>query len=1014
MKFRFYQKLLTFLTLYFISVGIFSQQTIVDTNILTAYNHALKLYNNKAYAAAQKTFVEVSKSEINSTTLKEDASYFDAMCAIKLNQANADEKILTFVEENPNSNKKNKAFFDVANYYFSNRKTAQALKWYSKINADVLSKESKKELNFKMGYSLLTANKLVLAKTRFSSLVNDAKYGNDSRYYYGYIAYKLEDYDLAETTLKEIADNNSYKTEISYYLLDINFKAGKFKQCIDVGTKLIKTANKKEQSEIAKIVGESYFNLEKYPEAIPYLKQYRGKNGKWDNTDYYLLGYSYYKTNDFENAVNNFNKIIGVQDNVSQNAYYHLGECYLNLDRKAEALNAFKTASEMDFNQKIKEDAALNYAKLSYEEGNPFRDVADVLQDYLKAYPKSKYYNEINELLVTSYIHQQNYQGALDYLAKKKSSENNTLILEVSLYRGIQLFNDKKLTESLPYFSESKKSKNSEINQKAQYWEAETNYRLENYKEALTKFIVFKKFLKNKSDNEFSFIDYNIGYSHFKLKEYEKASIAFTEFLQKDNIEKELKYDALIRLGDSYYATSNYQEAINSYKKVVDDAGSGADYAQYQIGMSYGFTEDNQAKINALRKVVNNFTISSLKDDALYQLANTFTSIKDNDNAHLAYDRLLKNHPKSVFLPKVLVRQGLLYYNENQNDKALEKFKKVASQFPNSPDALQAVTNARNIYIDNGNVDEYARWVGTLKFVNVTNSDLDNTSFAAAEKKYFAAENDTEIIDVLSKYTRNFPEGIHKLKANFFLAETLYKTAEFDKAITNYQVVLKAAQNEYSEESLNKLSQIYLSKEEFSKALPLLSRLEQEAYKNENIIYAQSNLMKGYYETKDYDVAIKYAKKVLLKDKLDASLEYDAKIIIARASFLTNDLTTAEEFYKEVESNESGELKAEALYYSAFFKNMQKEYLESNKVVQKLIADYSAYKYWGVKSYVVMAKNYYGLKDVYQATFVLENVIKNFKQFDDIIKEAQSELDKIKEIEAKTNNSITPKKETGN
>jgi hypothetical protein len=56
-----------------------------------------------------------------------------------------------------------------------------------------------------------------------------------------------------------------------------------------------------------------------------------------------------------------------------------------------------------------------------------------------------------------------------------------------------------------------------------------------------------------------------------------------------------------------------------------------------------------------------------------------------------------------------------------------------------------------------------------------------------------------------------------------------------------------------------------------------------------------------------------------------------------------------------------------------------------------------------------MAKNYYSLKDAYQATFILENVIENFAQFEDIIKEAQLELTTIKEKEAKTNNSITPK-----
>jgi len=168
--------------------------------------------------------------------------------------------------------------------------------------------------------------------------------------------------------------------------------------------------------------------------------------------------------------------------------------------------------------------------------------------------------------------------------------------------------------------------------------------------------------------------------------------------------------------------------------------------------------------------------------------------------------------------------------------------------------------------------------------------------------------------------------------------------------------------------------------------------------------------MKGYYETEAYDFAIKYAKKLLQKDKLDITLKNDAKTIIARSALKKEDFSTAEEYYTAVEETANGQLKAEALYYNAYFKNQRKEYEASNKIVQKLISKYTKYKYWGVKSYVIMGKNYYGLKDVYQATFVLENVIKNFKEFKDIIKEAQQELNRIKENEAKTNNSVNPEK----
>ncbi|MDG1697681.1 MAG: tetratricopeptide repeat protein [Polaribacter sp.] len=985
----------------------YSQQTIEDAHILTKYNEALKLFNTKAYAAAQKKFVSIIDNDVNRPSLKSNASYYDAMCSLRLNNPEGDKKILTFIEENPNSNKINKAFFNVANYYFANKKAAHALKWFQKVNIDIISIKDRKELNFKMGYAFLVTKNLNLAKKKFLPLINDSKYGNDSRYYYGYIAYKLEDYGMAESTLREIADNESYRAEISYYLLDISFQSAKFERCISIGKKLLTSAKKNEKSDISKIIGESYFNLKKYKEAIPFLKDYTGKKGKWNNTDFYQLGFAYYKQSDFENAIRYFNKIIDEKNYVSQNAYSYLGECYLNLDKKIEALNAFKTASEMDFNKNIKQDAALNYAKLSYEAGNPFKSVAEVLQNYLKAYPKSKASEEISGLVVSSFLHQQDYIGALEFLNQKKSKKNSALISEISLYRGSQLFNNDQLKESLPFFIKAKKATEVSIKERAQYWEAETLYRLNKYQDALTKFSRLKNELNSEKD-VFILIDYHIGYSNFNLKNYKKASIAFNNFLKTDTKEKELKNDALIRLGDSYFAMRNYEKAINSYSKVLKKNDANSDYAQYQIGMSYGFLENNKLKIEALRYLVANFKNSNLMDDSLFQLASTYTIVKENKEAHLSYNRLIQKYPHSIFIPKACVRQGLLYYNDNQIEKALEKFKKTTSQFPNSPDALEAVANARNIYIDTGNLNEYINWIKTLDFINLTNSDIDNTSFAIAEKKYFESKIAGDIINPLLKYIESFPNGIHRLKANYYLADIFYKIKKIDKATMYYKIVLAEEQNDFSENSLFKLSQIFLQKKEFKNALAYLKRLEQEAYATENILFAQRNLMKVYYEIANYKTALKYARKILLKDKLDIKLEYNAKIIIARASFKIEDFFTAEEYYIEVARNTSGVLKAEALYYIAFLKNRQKNFTESNKDIQNLIANYSTHKYWAVKSYIIMGKNYYGLKDIYQATFVLENIIKNFKQFEDIVEEAEKELKKIKENESKTNNSVTP------
>lgn len=1011
MKYSSFHRKLTILFFSILSIQLYGQQSEIDINLLADYNHAVKLFNSKAYAAAQKTFTEVSKNAEGRMRLKADADYYDAMCSIRLNQTNADKKVLKFVENHPNSNKKDKAYFNVGNYYFANKKAAYALKWYSKVNLDALSLGNRKELNFKMGYSFLSTRNLDLAKNKFITLINDPKYGNDSRYYFGYISYKQEDYEIAEKTLQEIADDEAYKSEVTYYLLDISFKAGRFEKCIEVGKKLLVDAKPKEKSEISKIIGESYFNLKQYEESIPYLKEYRGKKGKWNNTDYYQLGYAYFKQNDFENAVRNFNRIIDQKNNVSQKAYYNLGECYIYLEKKPEALNAFKSASEMSFDLKVKEDAALNYAKLSYEEGNPYKSVAEVLQDFLKAYPKSPSYAEINGLVVTSYLYQQDYQGALEYLAKKKSKENRSLTAEVSLYRGIQLFNLNKLQESIPFFRVAKTSDDNVVQSKAHYWDAETRYRLGDFEDALTKFVAFKKKYGLTTDEEFNLLDYNIGYSNFKLKKYTEAVESFKQFTQKGTLEPSLKDDATIRLGDSYFAIKNYQQAIATYKKVVDEYGTGADYAQYQMAMSYGFINQNEDKITQMESLLTNFELSNFRDDALFQLGNTYTAQKDNEKAHDAYRRLFDNFPRSSYNPRALLRNGLLYYNDNENEKALTNYKQIVAKFPNSNEAKEAVDNAKNVYSDLGTIDEYAIWVKGISFMDVKDADIDNATFESADNK-FRENNVQKAIEGFSKYVKGFPNGLHALKANFYLAELLVKVNNKEAAMPSYAYVINQPQSEFSEEALNKLSQIYLEKEEWTNAIPLLERLEQEANYPQNILYAQSNLMKGYYQSQQFVKAVEYAEKILLIDKLENTVEYDAKIIIARSAFQTEDFPKAEEYYTEVERNASGELKAEALYFGAYFKNKNKKYAESNKVIQTITSDYSAYKYWGAKSFIVMAKNYYALEnsDPYQATYILENIIKNFTQFQDVINDATNELKKIKLNEAKTNNSVTTPK----
>lgn len=994
-----------FLLLFFVvSAHVSAQKSAIYTHELEDYDRAVSLYRNNQYLSAQLIFDKV-KSESKSLEIQADCSYYSANCAIRLNQSGADEAMENFVRDYPTSPKQNQAYIEVAHFYFDQGKYPQALEWFDKVDENSLSYDDLDKFNFQKGYSFFSAGKKKEATPYFNKVVNSKEFGSQAKYYLGFMAYEGNDYKEATKYFDEVSGEEKYKEKLSYFQADMNFKLGKFEKAIQTGQTAMAKSNALEKSELNKIIGESYFNLKQYDKAIPYLKEYKGKKGRWNNTDFYQLGYAYYQQKDYENAISQFNKIIDGKDFVAQNAYYHLGESYFKTDRKQQALNAFKNASEMDFDLKIQEDASLNYAKLSYEIGNSYQSVPDVLASFLNKYPNSPSKTEVETLLINSYITSKNYKGALDLLEKNKFS-NKAAYQKVTFYRGLEFYTDGSYADALAMFKKSiAQPSDAKFSARATFWKGETEYVLDNFNEALLSFKQFVAFPEAKSTPENRNINYNIAYAYFKQKEYDQAGNYFQSHIEAVKDDKTRLVDAYLRLGDCRFVTAKYWPAMDAYNKVIELKGVDADYAAFQKAVSYGFVSKNDRKIEDLNKFIGAFPKSQYRDDALFELGNTYVSEKKNDSAIKTYDQLINENRNGSYASKAMLRQGLIYYNADNDAQALVKFKKIASEFPKSPEALEAVATARLIYVDNGKVDEYASWVRTLDFVEVSDADLDNDTYEAAEKQ-FSQNNTKQAISTLSNYTVKFPNGIHSLKANFYLAQSYYADNQPNNAIPNYEFVASKARNEFTEQSLVRLAEIYMKKNDDAKAVTTLKRLETEADFPQNVTFAQSNLMKTFYEQKDYPNAVVYADMVLANPKMDDKVKSDAQIIVARSAMNSGDETKAKAAYAKLQSIAKGELAAEALFYDAYFKNKEGKYEASNTSIQKLTKDYSGYKYFGAKGLVVMAKNFYALKDSFQATYILDSVIKNFASYQDVVDEAQYQLDMIKGEESKTNSSI--------
>src|SRR5690606_23337973 len=132
------------------------------------------------------------------------------------------------------------------------------------------------------------------------------------------------------------------------------------------------------------------------------------------------------------------------------------------------------------------------------------------------------------------------------------------------------------------------------------------------------------------------------------------------------------------------------------------------------------------------------------------------------------------------------------------------------------------------------------------------------------------------------------------LKSHFYLGQLYYKDGMHDQALPHYQYVVNQNRSEFSEEAAVRAAEIYMDNEAFTKAIPILKTLEQGADFQENIIFAQSNIMKASFDLKDYPQTISYAEKVLANSKVDDRIKSDAHVMIARSAMETGNEAKAD------------------------------------------------------------------------------------------------------------------------
>ncbi len=995
-----------------IAFSVQAQKTAIYDQPSNYYQSALSLFNKQQFGASQHLFKKtIDNIEDPYSILRINAEYYNALCAVELFNDDGELLLLNFIEDHPESMHIKYVYFQLGVFQYRKKAYSRALKSFRKVDIYDLTKEAQIEFHFKRGYAYFKRDSIEQAKSNFFEIINkENKYQPPAMYYYSHIAYVEGNYETALKGFLSLKDDAVFKPVVPYYVTHIYYMQKRYDELLKIAPKLIETSTPKRQPEIARLIGEAYFRTGRYKEAIPYLERYYKMSGSAISaTNKYQMAYCYYNVGEYDKAIPYFQAVNSSEDNIAQNANYHLAMCYVRTNNKAYALEAFKEAYQNNKDASITEDALYNFAKLSYElDYNPYNQALKAFETYVTKYPNSQHREEAMGYLTKMYLSTNNYSQAQKSIEKiqNKSPELMLAYQRILYSRGVQSFVQSNYKSAISFFDKSLKiSKDKSYNAKSLYWKAESYYRIKIYKASID---AYKLFLTSPGafvEPNYNQAYYNIGYAYFKIKNYEKANANFRIFAHNlEGQNSEILNDAYNRIGDSYFIRSKFLQAVNNYDKAIEIGKRDIDYALYKKAQALGPLGNYQGKANAFEQLLKDYPNSTYAGNAEFALAQTYYRVlKNYEKANLHYNNIVNKYPAQTnYVKKAKLDLGYLYNNNGETDKAIAVLKDVYEDYKGSTESKEALKTLQGIYTEQGNVDAFFTWVES-KGVSISISVQDSANYYVAENLYMD-NNCEKAIKSFEHYVDRFPTGYFINNAHYYKADCEYKQENYANALIDYQFIIDRPVSEYTEKSLKRVSHInYDIFKDYIAAKKDFIKLKSFSESKENVTRSVIGIMRCDWNTESYDSVLISAQNVLKLPNIDAEVQKEATMYIAKVNMQNQDWDKAVPYLEDLTKYIGTAEGSEAMYDLAFIQYEKQDYDSAEALAYAVIQQEPSYEYWVVKSFILSADIFVKGDKLHQAKATLSSIIDNYNGDETLIKEAKRKLKKVEELLEKVN-----------
>ncbi len=999
-----------------------AQQTASYNELLSSFEKAQQLFDQGIFAEAAEIYSQILENPIPPAEspyeqIRTRAELGKAQCLVRLNLPEGETLMLDFINRHAPDAIADQALIELANYYYNNKKYEKALTYFSRIPSYQLSPDKRAEVRFKMGYAFFVKKKFTAARENFRMVKNLEKtpWYYPTNYYYGLCSFFQGDYEEAVKSFRIAEKSRRYKPHIPYYIAQIYFAQGKYKELLSYVEPKLNDGRIRKQNELHQLAGQAYFEQGQYEKALPLLEYYAERTGRMKEEEFYQLAYTQYQVGKYDSAAKNFEELADVDSKLGQYALYYLADCYLKLNKKNQARSALAKAKNMNYDPQIREESLFNYAKLSYELGYD-RDALNALQNIPQSSP---HYQEALSLMSEVFLKTNDYAKALQLIQNlpTKTPKIREALQKVAYLHGLQRYREGQFEEARQAFILSNSEPvNLAIKASSLYWLADILYREHRYEESLkllNQYFILAQSQNQLPDESSLFMGhYTRGYNYLKLENYNLAGKEFEEarngirrnrpFIRNSYINDKVLADATLRAADCYFKRNRYDQAVAYYDEAVKNKYQGFIYALYQKAIIEGLRGHTTNKILALEDIVEKYPNSPYADDALFSLGVTYQEIGQLNKAASPLRKLVNQYRnKSDLVVPAYLRLGLIAFNQGDLQTSIEYYKQVFANNPTPQEAKDALVALEEIYVEKlGDPDGYFRFLKTIPGYEIDNYAQDSLNFKAAESQYVEG-NYSKAIDGFTAYLRKFPNGQNRLQAHYHRGISYFELKQYDAALADFEWVIQRGQSSYYTQAL-KLAALttYNHKQDFNKAYEYFTAWEKVAANEEDRFKAQLGALQSAYRIHNIQAVYEMAGKVANNPQATPEQKAIANFYVGKIAYDNKDYEAARTAFEDVTKLSNEDEAAEARYLIAKILYQQRKLSEAEAYCNKAIQEMSGYDDWIARTLIVLSDTYADMGDLLSARAVLEAILEGYHGEQEIIDEAKTKLDKLNQAAA--------------